>query len=68
MPEAGGEHARYFDPNSADSIADAIVDGVENYAPAFGAVRAAAIARARTFTWTRTAEGVLQAYREAASA
>lgn len=68
MPEAGGEHARYFDPNSADSIADAIVDGVENYAPAFVAVRAAAIARARTFTWTRTAEGVLQAYREAASA
>ncbi len=66
MPEAGGEHARYFDPNSTEAIADTIVDGVENYVPTFGAVRAAAIARARTVTWTRTAEGVLQAYREAA--
>ncbi|MBL9078142.1 MAG: glycosyltransferase family 4 protein [Planctomycetes bacterium] len=67
MPEAGGEHARYFDPNSADAIAAAIEDGVERYVPAFAAVRAAAVARARTFTWTRTATGVLQAYRDAAA-
>jgi glycosyltransferase involved in cell wall biosynthesis len=66
MPEAGGEHARYFDPNSTESIATAIVDGIESYAPAFAAVRAAAVARARTFTWARTAEGVLAAYRDAA--
>jgi glycosyltransferase involved in cell wall biosynthesis len=67
MPEAGGEHARYFDPNDLDSMATAIVDGIENYAPAFAAMRTAAIARARTFTWTRTAEGVLAAYRDAAA-
>jgi glycosyltransferase involved in cell wall biosynthesis len=65
MPEAGGVHARSFDPNSTDAIAEAIVDGIETYAPAFGAVREAAIARARAFTWTRTAEGVLAAYRDA---
>jgi glycosyltransferase involved in cell wall biosynthesis len=66
MPEAGGDFASYFDPQSTESIADAIVDGIENYAPAFAARRDAAIARARTFTWARTAEGVLQAYRDAA--
>lgn len=67
MPEAGGEHARYFDPNSTDAIAAAIEDGIERYVAEFAAVRDAAIARARTFTWTRTAEGVLQAYRDAAA-
>jgi len=67
MPEAGGDHARYFDPNSTEAIADAIQDGVEDYVPAFAAVRDAAVARARTFTWRRTAEGVLQAYRDAAA-
>ncbi len=65
MPEAGGEHARYFDPTSTEAIAAAIVDGIERYAPAFAAMRAAAVARARTFTWTRTAGEVLQAYRDA---
>ncbi|MEO6597355.1 MAG: glycosyltransferase family 1 protein [Planctomycetota bacterium] len=66
MPEAGGEHARYFDPNSSEAIAAAIVDGIERYVPEFGAMRAAAVARARTYTWRRTAEGVLQVYREVA--
>lgn len=66
MPEAGGEHARYFDPHQLDSMASAIVDGIEHYVPEFPRLRAAAIARARTFTWTRTAEGVLAAYREVA--
>jgi glycosyltransferase involved in cell wall biosynthesis len=65
MPEAGGEHARYFDPNDAEAIADAMQDGVEDYVPAFAGLRDAAVARARTFTWRRTAQGVLQAYREA---
>lgn len=66
MPEAGGEHARYFDPDSAESIAGAIVDGIESYAPAFPAVRAAAVERARSFTWRRTAAGILDVYREVA--
>lgn len=65
MPEAGGEHARYFDPSSTEAIAAAIVDGIERYAREFAEVHTAAVARARTFTWTRTAGGVLQAYRDA---
>ncbi len=68
MPEAGGEHARYFDPNHADAIATAIVAAIETWLPAWPEQRGAAVARARTFTWTRTAEGVLAAYRDAAKA
>ncbi len=67
MPEAGGEHARYFDPSSADAIAAAIVDAIERWLPRWPAVRDAAIARARTFTWQKTAAGVLAAYRDAAA-
>lgn len=65
MPEAGGEHARYFDPHDVDSMATAIVDAVENYVPHWPSMRDAAIARARGLTWTKTAEGVLASYREA---
>jgi hypothetical protein len=35
--------------------------------PRFPSLRDAAIARARTFTWQRTATGVLQAYTDAAA-
>lgn len=66
MPEAGGEHARYFDPNSTESIAAGIEQALDDYVPAFPGVAAAAIARARSFTWRRTAAGVLDVYREVA--
>jgi glycosyltransferase involved in cell wall biosynthesis len=65
MPEAGGEHAHYFDPGSAEAIAAGVEQALDRRAD-FDAVRAAAVARARTFTWRRTAEGVLAAYREVA--
>ena len=66
MPEAGGEHARYFDPTDLDSMATGIVAAIEDYVPGFAAIRDAAIERARSFTWDRTAQGVLAAYRDAA--
>lgn len=66
MPEAGGEHARYFDPHDLDSIATAIVDAVDNYLPIWSSIRASAVSRARKMTWTKTATGVLAAYQEAA--
>ncbi|MBL8753531.1 MAG: glycosyltransferase family 4 protein [Planctomycetes bacterium] len=65
MPEAGGEHARYFDPNDLESMATTIQDAVERYVPAFAAVREAAMARARSFTWANTARQVFAAYRDA---
>jgi glycosyltransferase involved in cell wall biosynthesis len=66
MPEAGGDHAFYFDPHSTESIAQTIEQALDD-AGAFAARRAAAIEHARTFTWRRTAEGVLAVYREVAS-
>jgi glycosyltransferase involved in cell wall biosynthesis len=65
MPEAGGDDARYFDPNDVDSIATAIAGALETWVPQWPARRD--VARMRTFTWTRTAEGVLAAYRDAAA-
>lgn len=65
MPEAGGEHAFYFDPNSTEAIAATLADALERL-PQWAAVRPAAIARARQFTWQRTAESVFAAYREVA--
>jgi glycosyltransferase involved in cell wall biosynthesis len=63
MPEAGGEHARYFDPADVESMTSTIAEALDRLRE-FAAIRPQAIARARTFTWRRTAEGVLAAYRE----
>jgi glycosyltransferase involved in cell wall biosynthesis len=65
MPEAGGEHARYFDPHDVDSMATTIVDAIDSYLTAWPGIRAEAIRRARQLTWTKTASGVLEAYQEA---
>lgn len=65
MPEAGGEHARYFDPRDPDSMAHAIGAALDDL-PHFATMRDAAVARARTFTWRRTAEGILDVYRQVA--
>ncbi len=67
MPEAGGEHARYFDPNHVESMATTMLDALETWVPAWPTRRAAAMAHAQQFTWARTASSVLAVYREAAS-
>ena len=67
MPEAGGEHARYFDPHDVDSMATAMISAVDEYLPAWPTMRDAAVARARGFTWRSSAERVLDAYRAAAA-
>jgi glycosyltransferase involved in cell wall biosynthesis len=67
MPEAGGEHARYFDPHDVDSMATAMVEAVDDYLPHWHGIREQAVAHARRLTWPKCAEGVLAAYREAAA-
>ncbi|MBL8747601.1 MAG: glycosyltransferase family 4 protein [Planctomycetes bacterium] len=67
IPEAGGEFAHYFDPTSTDDVVDAIVHGIERYAPEFAPRRAAAMTWARRFTWRDSAAVVLQAYADAAA-
>jgi len=62
MVEAGGDDASYFDPDDHDSMVAGIaaaLAGRDRFAPR----RAAAIARARTFTWRRAAEVSLATYR-----
>lgn len=64
MAEAGGEHAFYFDPTDVESMAAGIARALDER-DRFAAVRDAAIARARTFTWRRAAEVTLDVYRAA---
>lgn len=62
MAEAGGEHATFFDPDDLDSMCAGITRALDGRAE-FARVRAAAVARARTFTWRRAAEVTLDTYR-----
>ncbi|GAB4158647.1 MAG: glycosyltransferase family 1 protein [Planctomycetota bacterium] len=65
IPEAGGEHASYFDPESTESMASAIEAALYHRAE-FDLVRDRAIERARGFTWARTAQAVLKVYEKVA--
>lgn len=63
MPEAGGEHARYFDPTDLESMTQTMADALAE-TEAFATIRDEAIRRAQSFTWRRAAETTLEAYRE----
>ena len=61
MPEAGGEHAVYFDPTDIDSIVSAATTTLHGET-AFAKIRDSAIARARTFTWQQHASELIDLY------
>jgi glycosyltransferase involved in cell wall biosynthesis len=61
MPEAGGEHAEYFDPESLDSVTQACITLLDKLS-AFDTE--AAKTHARSFSWTTCAEETLNVYRE----
>ncbi len=63
MPEAGGEHARYFDPTDVDSMAQIIGAALEDR-DGFDKIRQSAMERARSFTWRKAAQTTLNAYSE----
>jgi glycosyltransferase involved in cell wall biosynthesis len=65
MPEAGGDHATYFDPEQPDDMANAIARAIATRGE-FARIRQAAVARAREFTWRRAAEVTIAAYRDVA--
>jgi glycosyltransferase involved in cell wall biosynthesis len=65
MPEVAGNAAIYFDPSSVDGIAKTIYDMLTNLAHSQSLVEAS-LERARRYSWTHSAEIVLNAYREAA--
>ncbi|MEI8344505.1 MAG: glycosyltransferase family 1 protein, partial [Candidatus Omnitrophota bacterium] len=63
LPEVGGEAAIYFDPASADSIGEAVLSLVTD-SELRGALSRQGLERARQFSWQRTAELTLEAYRK----
>ena len=63
MPEVAGDAALLFDPESAEAIADAMRQLLEDEAVR-EALKSRGIARARQFSWRRTALGTLAAYQK----
>ncbi len=63
LPELGGEAALYADPRDPCAIASQVVQAVESAAIRERMV-ADGLARAREFTWRRTAEQTLRVYDE----
>jgi glycosyltransferase involved in cell wall biosynthesis len=62
LPEVAGAAAERFDPEDVDDLAAAIVRAL---APARAAeLRALGLARARAFSWQRTADATADVYRE----
>jgi len=63
IPELGGDAALYADPNDPSDIASQVVRAVDS--PEIrGRMIARGVARAREFTWRRTAEQTLAVYEE----
>jgi glycosyltransferase involved in cell wall biosynthesis len=63
MPEVGGEAALYVDPHDPTDIAHKVVQAIENPALRASLVQKG-LARAKEFTWRRTAEATLAVYDE----
>jgi glycosyltransferase involved in cell wall biosynthesis len=64
LPEVAGDAALMFDPRDPRSIATALERLLEG-GPEIEALKAAGVARARQFTWQRTASGTLASYARA---
>ncbi|MEB3174454.1 MAG: glycosyltransferase, partial [Cyanobacteriota bacterium] len=66
LPEVAGDGAWLIDPDSGEELADAMLQVGDNPAlrSQFGA---AALARARQFSWRQTAQQTLAVYRRLAS-
>jgi glycosyltransferase involved in cell wall biosynthesis len=60
LPEVCGDAARYFEPDSAEAIADAVADVLDDPEP----WRARGLAHAARFTWAESARRHEDAYRE----
>lgn len=63
LPEVGGEAAIYVDPHNPMDLAQKVQQVAEDE-PLRESMRERGLARAREFTWRRTAEGYLQVYDE----
>jgi glycosyltransferase involved in cell wall biosynthesis len=66
LPEVAGDAAILVPPRDVEALAEAIEDAVENRTIAEG-LRRKGLARARQFSWERTAEQTVAVYRAVAS-
>jgi len=66
IPEAGGDDARYFDPEDLDSMVATVREALEK-PQWFDARRDAARTRARGFTWANAGKRMIEVYREVAA-
>ncbi|HEY6737095.1 MAG TPA: glycosyltransferase [Candidatus Saccharimonadia bacterium] len=64
LPETCGEAARYFDPHDAEALANLIEEVLGDEAEQVR-MKKAGTAWVQTFSWKRTAERTLEAYRQA---
>lgn len=63
LPEAGGDAARYFDPHSAEAIAERIESVVGNSAES-ATMRQRGLVQASKFQWTQAGHQLLSSYRK----
>jgi len=61
LPEVGGDASRYFDPHDVDDMADVLLQVAADDAVR-QQMREAGLARARTFSWARTARETAALY------
>ncbi len=66
LPEVVGDYAVYIDPDEVESIANGIMQLLEDQA-LYEQLRRGGLQHARTYTWRRTAEIALQVYRQVLS-
>jgi glycosyltransferase involved in cell wall biosynthesis len=65
LPEVAGDAARFVDPLSVESICEAMLELLSDEALR-GELKQRGLLRAARFSWTRMAEGVSEAYAQAA--
>lgn len=63
LPEVVGDYAVYIDPDDVDSIANGIMQLLDDQS-LYEQLRRGGLAHARTYTWRRTAEIALQVYQQ----
>lgn len=65
LPEVGGDAVLYFDPHNVDALAQ-LITKVSNDRALQDDLRSKSLARAKNFTWERTAQATLDVYNDVA--
>lgn len=66
LPEVGGDAARYFDPENAESLVATLAEVLEDKKLS-GSLRIKGFERIKLFSWEKTASMTIETYRKAVS-